>query len=77
MISGSLTIRGTTFDYGNATGWSTNTAGLLMECNDYTEICVHDASTYVASLMHYDGVHKKYLLVKIKDGDIAENQKLK
>jgi hypothetical protein len=59
LTSGSLTIGGTTFDYGNATGWSTNTAGLMMECNNYTEICVHDASTRVASLMHYDGVSNK------------------
>jgi hypothetical protein len=66
MASGSLTIGGTTFDYGNATGWSTSTAGLLMECNKYTEICVHDANTRVASLMHYDGVNNKILIGRNK-----------
>jgi hypothetical protein len=57
MASGSLTLGGTNVNYGNATGWSSNTAGLLMECSDYTEICVHDQSTRVASLMYYDGIN--------------------
>jgi hypothetical protein len=27
-----------------------------MKCTDYTEICFHDASTRVATLIYYDGV---------------------
>ncbi len=33
------------------------TAGLMMECSNYTEIYVHDAGTRVASLMYYDGIY--------------------
>ncbi len=66
MTAGSLTIGGTTFDYGNATGWSTNTAGLMMECANYTEICVHDSGTRVASLMYYDGVYNKIYIGRNK-----------
>ncbi len=53
MASGSLTIGGTNADYETATNWSSSTAGLLMECNNYTEICVHDNGTRLASLMYY------------------------
>ena len=35
--------------------WTTNTAGLIMECAGLTEICVHDANTRVASLYYYYG----------------------
>jgi hypothetical protein len=55
MASGSLTIGSTDVDYGYDTGWTTNTAGLMMECADITEICVHDAGTRVASLLYYYG----------------------
>ena len=55
MASGSLTIGGTNADYGNSSGWTTNTAGLMMECADYTEICVHDSGTRLASLLYYNG----------------------
>ena len=52
MQTGSLTIGGTNANYGTGGNqWSSNTAGLMMECADYTEICVHDASTRVASFM--------------------------
>jgi hypothetical protein len=55
MASGSLTIGSTDEDYGYATGWTTNTAGLMMECKDITEICVHDAGLRIASLLYYYG----------------------
>jgi hypothetical protein len=55
MAAGSLTIGGTSANYGTATNWSSSTAGLMMECADYTEICVHDSGTRIASLMYYDG----------------------
>jgi hypothetical protein len=57
MSPGSLTIGGVNADYGSATNWSSSTAGLMMECANYTEICVHDSGTRVASLIYYDGVY--------------------
>jgi hypothetical protein len=57
MQSSSLTIGGINADYGTGgTQWTYNTAGLMMECADYTEIAVHDAGTRVDFLMYYDGV---------------------
>ena len=55
MAIGSLTIGGTQINYGEATGWSASTAGLMMECADYTEICIHDSRTRLASPMYYNG----------------------
>jgi hypothetical protein len=57
MASGSLTIGGTTANYGTSTGWSSSTAGLLMECQDYTEIVIHDSGARLASCMYYDGIY--------------------
>jgi hypothetical protein len=56
MQTGSLTIGDPTRNYGGGTTtWNNNTAGLLFECLDNTEIAVHDAGARVASLMYYDG----------------------
>jgi hypothetical protein len=56
MSPGSLTIGDITKNYGGGVaGWTTNTAGLLFECLDNTEIAVHDSGLRVASLMYYDG----------------------
>ncbi len=55
MALGSLTIGGTLSNYGTATNWSSSTAGLMMECADYTEIVVHDAGARLSSLIYYDG----------------------
>jgi hypothetical protein len=55
MASGSLTIGGTTSNYGGGNNLNANTAGLLMECLDNTEIAVHDGGNRVASLMYYEG----------------------
>lgn len=56
MASGSLTIGGTNVNYGGGVSqWSSNTAGLLMECLDSTEIAVHDAGATVVSFMRYSG----------------------
>ncbi len=66
---GSLTMGRTIVNYGTATGFTTNTAGLMMECADYTEICVHDANTRVASFMYHDGIFNHFFLVEIKDGE--------
>jgi hypothetical protein len=56
MQTGSLTIGDCSLNYGGGTTlWSSNTAGLLMECLDRTEIAVHDAGARVASMIFYDG----------------------
>ncbi len=55
MAAGSLCIGSTDTDYGYQTGWTSNTAGIMMECNDITEIVVHDSGTRLASLLYYYG----------------------
>ena len=56
MAAGSLTIGNLSTNYGlGTTSWSTNTAGLLMECADNTEIAVHDNATRLMSLISYEG----------------------
>ena len=51
MTSGTLTLGSTNTNYGYASGWSNNTADIVLECTDVTEICVHDANTSVVSLL--------------------------
>ncbi len=53
MASGSLTIGGTTANYGGGNNWTANTAGLMMECLDTTEIMVHDSGSRLCSFMYY------------------------
>jgi len=55
MQSGSLTIGGTNANYGGGNNWTTNTAGLMLECENNTEIAVHDAGHRIASLMYFEG----------------------
>jgi hypothetical protein len=55
MQTGSLIIGSIDKNYGGGTNWNTNTAGLMLECNDNTEIAVHDSGKQVASLMYYEG----------------------
>jgi hypothetical protein len=56
MAPGSLVIGDTTRNYGGGTSfWNSNTAGLLLECEETTEIAIHDAGLTVASLMYYSG----------------------
>jgi hypothetical protein len=55
MANGSLTIGSINKDYGGGNGWTENTAGLLLEAKNNTEIAVHDSGTRVASLMYYKG----------------------
>jgi hypothetical protein len=56
MAAGSLTIGNGSQNYGWGTNtWNSNTAGLLLECADLTEIAVHDWGHRVASLMAYAG----------------------
>ena len=74
MQSGSLTIGGTNADYGTATGWTSNTAGLMMECDNYTEIVVHDNNTRLASLMYYDGVYNKIYIGRNKGWGVTQTE---
>jgi hypothetical protein len=53
MASGSLTIGSTTASFGGGNNWNANTAGLLLETLDNTEIAVHDSGTRLASVMQY------------------------
>jgi hypothetical protein len=56
LQEGSLVIGSTTKNYGgSSSGWSDNTAGLMLECDQNTEIAVHDSGNRVASLMYYEG----------------------
>jgi hypothetical protein len=56
MQTGSLTIGDPRRNYGGSGSyWTSNTAGLMMECVDNTEIAVHDAGNNVSSFMYYLG----------------------
>lgn len=55
MSSGSLTVGSINANYGGGNSWNANTAGLLLETSDNTEIAVHDSGTRVASLMYFQG----------------------
>jgi hypothetical protein len=55
MAAGSLTIGSTDANYGGGAKWNANTAGLLLEAKDNTEIAVHDAGTRLASLLYFEG----------------------
>jgi hypothetical protein len=62
---GPLTIGDTLLNYGGGTLWNGgNAAGLLMEleCDNSTEIVVHDNGKRLASLMYYEG---KQLIITI------------
>jgi hypothetical protein len=65
MGSGSLTIGGTTANYGGGYDWNSSTAGLLFECLDNTEIAVHDAGTRVASFMQYSGAQNTFYMGRL------------
>ena len=56
MGSRTLTLGDNTLNYGGgSSGWNVNTAAILLECADNTEIAVHDSGTRVASLMYFEG----------------------
>jgi hypothetical protein len=55
MQAGSLTIGDQTLNYGGGIDWTANTAGLMFECLDNTEIAVHDSGNRVSSLMYFQG----------------------
>jgi len=53
MAAGSLSIGNLGQNYGGGSGWTSNTAGLMLECADVTEIAVHDSGNAVHSFMYY------------------------
>jgi len=53
---GALNIGSTDKNYGGGSNeWNSNTAGLLLECLNNTEIAVHDNGTRISSLMYFEG----------------------
>lgn len=62
MTTGSLTIGGQADYGGGTTGWISNTAGFMMECDNYTEMMVHDYGTRCASFMRYDGPNNTFII---------------
>jgi len=67
MSRGSLTIGSIDANYGWGYQWTGNTAGLLLECADLTEIAVHDAGHRVASMIAYAGGAGRNWLVLGRD----------
>jgi len=55
MTSRTITLGDNNLNYGGGSGWNTNTAALMFECADNTEMAVHDSGTRVASLMYFEG----------------------
>ena len=55
MASRTITLGDTNGNHGGGSGWSTNTAALMFECADNTEIAVHDRGERLASLMYFEG----------------------
>lgn len=63
MAPGSLTIGGLDRNYGGGNnGWNTNTAGLLLEALDNTEIAIHDSGVRLASFMYYEGAKNQFTI---------------
>jgi hypothetical protein len=62
MTTGSLTIGDTLRNYGGGNLWNSNTAGLLLECLNNTEISIHDAGNRVASLMYYTNASNSFIM---------------
>ena len=62
MTTGSLTLGNTTTNYGGGNNWSSNTAGLMFECADNTEIMVHDSGKGLASFMYYTGASNLFTI---------------
>ena len=55
LAAGSLNIGSVAANFGGGQGWTGNTAGLMLECADNTEIAVHDSGNRVASFMYFQG----------------------
>lgn len=62
MAPGSLTIGGIDRNYGGGTSWNNNTAGLLLETLDNTEIAIHDSNLRLASFMYYESINNRFTI---------------
>lgn len=62
MAPGSLTIGGIDRNYGGGKDWNSNTAGLLLETLDNTEIAIHDSGVRLASIMYYEGAKNQFTI---------------
>ena len=62
MAPGSLTIGGNDRNYGGGTNWNGNTAGLLLETLDNTEIAIHDSGLRLASFMYYESANNRFTI---------------
>ncbi|MEZ4959362.1 MAG: tail fiber domain-containing protein [Saprospiraceae bacterium] len=64
MATGSLTIGDTNKDFGGGTSqWNSNTAGLLLETLNNTEIAIHDQANRVVSALYYAGGNTNSLTI--------------
>jgi len=63
MAQGSLTLGNVNANFGGGSGWSGNTAGLMLEASDNTEIAVHDYGTRLASFMFFEGASANRLTI--------------
>jgi hypothetical protein len=62
MSTGSLIIGSIGKNFGGGNGWTSNTAGFLMECRDNTEIMIHDNEARLASFMYYTGANNTFTI---------------
>ena len=60
MARGSLTIGDLNKNFGGGQNWNSNTAALLLECNDNTETAIHDSGTRLSSSFYYEGSPNRY-----------------
>ena len=76
MARGSLSIGDYLKNYGGlTTGWQTDaqgTAGLLMNCLDYTEIVIHDNNGRLASFMYYNTANNAFEIGRAKGFGISD-----
>jgi hypothetical protein len=62
MAPGSLAIGGIDQSYGGGQFWHKNTAGLLLETLDNTEIAVHDSGLRLSSFMYYSSISHQFTI---------------
>lgn len=55
LTTGALNIGDYGRNYGGGSGWGANTAGILLECLDNTEVAVHDFGSRISSMLYFEG----------------------
>jgi len=61
--NGTLVIGDINSNYGNGNNWNSNTAGLILECLDNTEIAIHDYGNRVVGAIQYLGNTTNQLII--------------